>query len=235
MSFLLRYVNSSIGKKQVVAATGLLLVGFLIAHLAGNLLVFRGPAAFNEYSETLTKNPLIYVAEAGLAAIFLVHIGATLSLTRANRDARPVGYAMVRSRGRPSRRTFASQWMILSGGLVAVFAVLHLMTFKFGPGLAAGYKFVDPAGHGEAVMRDIYRLEIEVFHRPLYVLWYAFAMGVLGLHLHHAITSSFETFGLDHPRWTPLVGQASRALAWLIAVGFLMIPLLVLFDVGVKP
>src|SRR5437867_350205 len=109
MSQARQFLASSIGKKQIVALTGLLLVGFLIAHLAGNLLVFEGPEAINAYSHKLLTNPLIYVAEAGLAALFLVHMGLALELTRENLAARgPVRYAMVRSRGRPSRRTFAS-------------------------------------------------------------------------------------------------------------------------------
>lgn len=232
MNWLKRFLSTSIGKKQIVAATGLGLVLFLIAHLAGNLLIFGGAEAFNRYSHGLISNPLIYVAEAGLLAIFLVHVGLTILLTLENRAARgPVGYAVVRSRGTPSRRSFASQWMILSGAVVLVFTVLHLVTFKFG----AYYEARVPGPAGAEVLRDIYKLVVIKFHEPAYVGWYAVAMVVLGLHLQHAIASTFETFGLDHPRWTPLVLRGSKAFAWAIALGFGAIPVLVMLNVGVHP
>jgi succinate dehydrogenase / fumarate reductase, cytochrome b subunit len=220
MSWFQRYLSTSVGKKQIVAVTGLGLVGFLLAHLAGNLLLFAGPQAFNEYSHKLISNPLIYVAELGLLTIFVVHIGFTVKLSLENRAARgPVGYAMVRTRGKPSRRSFASQTMLYSGALVLVFAVLHLMTFKFGAWYDIKY--------GDVVMRDLYKLTLDVFHKPLYVAWYLVAMVVLGAHLHHAIGSLFETFGLDHPRYTPTLLVLTRLFAWVIALGFASIPLIV--------
>jgi succinate dehydrogenase / fumarate reductase cytochrome b subunit len=232
-----RFGTSSIGKKQLLALTGLGLAGFLIAHLAGNLLIFRGPEAFNEYSHALVSNPLIYAAEAALAGLFVVHIALALKLTRENRAARgPERYAMVRSRGRPSRRSFASQTMVYSGLLAFAFLVLHLMTFKYNVDIAG--LTVAPIAvrvHGGVEMRDLYARVIQVFHEPAYVGWYLFSMLVLGLHLSHGASSLFETLGLDHPRWTPAIRLGGRIFAWAIALGFASIPGLVILGVGAKP
>lgn len=219
MSWLFRYLNSSVGKKQVVALTGLGMVGFLVAHLAGNLLIFVGPEKFNEYSHALVTNPAIYLAEAGLVAIFLTHVAFTARLTLENAAARPVGYAVVRSRGGPSRRSLASQTMILSGSLVAVFIVLHLFTFKFGEHRDVTY--------GGVVMRDLYWLVVKAFKNPLYVAWYLLAMVVLGLHASHGIVSLFTTFGIENPSWERAIRWGGRGLAWAIALGFALIPLVV--------
>jgi succinate dehydrogenase / fumarate reductase cytochrome b subunit len=223
-----RYARSSIGKKQILALSGIVWALFLIAHLAGNLLIWKGPRgeAFNQYSHALVTNPFIYVAEAGLAFFFAVHVGLAVRITIENRRARgPVPYAVFRSRGAPSRRTFASRSMILTGAVTLAFLVLHLITFKFGT------HYETKVGGEE--MRDLARLVFEKFREPGYVAWYAFAMVALGAHLQHALQSLFETFGLDHPNWTPLVRAGGFAFAWAIALGFLSIPVLVL--AGVRP
>lgn len=234
MSQLRQFVTSSIGRKQIVALTGLLMIGFLIAHLAGNLLVFEGPEAFNHYSHSLITNPLIYVAEALLLVTFLTHMFFAARLTLDNRGARgPVGYAMVRSRGRPTRRTLASQTMLYSGLLAFCFLVLHLMTFKFNVDVArfqvAPVKYETVAG---VAMRDLHLRVIEVFHEPAYIAWYCFSMVVLGLHLSHGAWSLVETFGIDHPRWTPGIILGGRLFAWAVAGGFASIPILVLLNVA---
>jgi succinate dehydrogenase / fumarate reductase cytochrome b subunit len=225
---------SSIGKKQVTALTGLLLIGFLIVHLAGNLLIFVGPAAFNHYSHSLIHNPLIIPAEVALALIFIVHIGTATRVQIENRRARPVPYARVRSRGRPSRRTFGSQTMIVTGFWVLVFLVLHIMTFKFGPHYTFLVAGVPEVVNGHEV-RDLYRLVLEVFGRPGYVAWYVASMVALGLHLQHGAWSLFETFGLDHPRYTPWIVRGGRAFGWIMALAYMSIPLAVYFGGAPRP
>ncbi len=223
-----RYATSSIGKKQILALSGFLLIVFLIAHLAANLLVFRGPDALNGYSHALVTNPLIVPAEIGLAAVFLVHVGLAIRVSVENRRARgPVGYRMVRSRGRPSRRSFASQWMLLTGAWTLVFLVLHLLTFEFGPWYEARLS------DGTAV-RDLYRLVVETFQSPGYVGWYVLSMVALGLHLHHGVASLFETFGIHHPKWTPAILAGGKAFAWAMALGYMTIPVLIFLGVGVE-
>lgn len=220
MSQLTRFLTSSIGRKVVMAITGLALIGFLVAHLAGNLLVFVGPDAFNEYSHALISNPLVYVAEAGLLVLFVSHFLSGFSVTRQNRAARPVGYQRKRRAGHTSSKSLASTTMIASGLVLLVFVPVHLITFKFGA-------YYDTAS--TPPIRDLYRLVMEVFSDPLHVTWYVVAMVVVGFHLWHGFGSAFETVGIGQRasiRW------AGRALAVVVAGGFAIIPIVVLLSGG---
>src|SRR5690348_3513769 len=127
--------SSSIGSKFLIALTGLFLLVFLIAHLAGNLLFIAGPDAFNEYSHKLVSNPLVYVAEAGLVVVFLLHIFKTVGMYAGSFAARPQRYAKkkwAKSKNERSRKSFSSTTMILTGTITLVFVVTHLLTFKYG-------------------------------------------------------------------------------------------------------
>jgi succinate dehydrogenase / fumarate reductase cytochrome b subunit len=206
--------SSSIGTKILIAFTGLALFGFLIAHLAGNLLVLSGPEAFNAYSHKLISNPLIYAAEAGLAGIFLVHVWKTVGSFFGWVRARPVRYAVKKPAGHTSRKTLSSSTMIVSGTTILVFLILHLKTFKFG----AYYDAAEPG------VRDLYRLTIEVFHKPGYVIWYAIAMMFVGMHLRHGITSALQSLGVIPPGMTRTVLTGGAVVAIAIAGGFALIP-----------
>ena len=208
---LVRVLTSSIGRKLLMAATGLLLIGFLVVHLTGNLLVFAGPDAFNEYSHALISNHLIYVAEFGLLALFVLHLASGIAVTLANRAARPQGYVVKHRAGHTSNKSLASTTMILSGLVVLVFVPLHLVTFKFGPWYQDA--------HG---MRDLYRLVVEVFGSPLHVAWYVLAMAVIGFHLWHGFASGIETLGVASRR---PIRHASWLLALVLAGGFALIPI----------
>ncbi len=175
--------SSSIGTKIAIALTGLGLLGFLVLHLAGNLLIFAGPAAFNEYSEKLIRNPLLIPAELGLLAILLVHVYKAVRMWVGNRRARPTGYYDKRWAGHTSRKSVASSTMILTGLVTFVFVVLHLKTFKYG----AHYQV---AG---SETRDLHRLVVEVFTQPAYMMFYVVCMALIGLHLRHGISSAFQT------------------------------------------
>jgi succinate dehydrogenase / fumarate reductase, cytochrome b subunit len=206
--------RSGVGTKVLIAFTGLALFGFLIAHLAGNLLVLLGPEAFNAYSHKLISNPLVYVAEAGLAALFLVHIWKTVTNFSRNAAARPARYAVKKPARHTSRKTLSSSTMIVSGTTILVFLLLHLKTFKFG----AWYDSAEPG------VRDLYRLTLEVFHKPGYVIWYVIAMVVVGMHLRHGISSALQSLGAVPSRMTRAVLAIGAILAILIAGGFAMIP-----------
>jgi succinate dehydrogenase / fumarate reductase cytochrome b subunit len=217
------FFTSSVGTKILIALTGLALFGFLIVHLAGNLLILVGPAAFNEYSHKLLSNPLIYVAEAGLAAIFVLHVFKTLTNWAANRAARPRRYVRKEWAGHTSRKTWASTTMILSGTITFVFVLLHLKTFKFGP----NYETVSPSG----TVRDLYRLTFEVFSNPVSVVFYVLCMALIFMHLRHGIASAIQSLGINHPRFDRLIVRAGLVLAIAIAGGFAIIPVYV-FLVG---
>ncbi len=212
---------SSVGSKILIALTGLALALFLVSHLAGNLLFLVSADAFNRYGHTLTSNPLIYVAEMGLIAVFLLHIVKTVTAVLANRAARPERYAVkkwAKTKNGVSRKSLSSTTMIITGTIVALFVVTHLITFKFGPA------YVTPDG-----IRDLYRLQVEVFSQPLYVVFYLVAMGIIFAHLWHGLSSAAQSLGLSHTAWTPRLLVAGRLLSAAIAAGFFVIPIFTFF------
>jgi len=198
--------------KLLIGVTGFALFVYLIVHIIGNVMVFFGPEVFNNYAYTLEGNPLIPIIEIGLLLIFLVHVYKTISMFLANQSARPVRYSKKKFAGRPSRKTIASATMIFSGLWLLVFIVIHVKAFRY------GVEYEWPAGG-----RDLYRLEMENFANPLVVAFYVVSMLVVGSHLWHGISSSLQSLGLDHPRWTPRVLIAGKAVAVLIAGGFIVI------------
>lgn len=218
-----RFLATGLGRKALMAVTGLLLIGFLVIHLAGNLLVFEGPAAFNAYSEKLVSNPLIYLAELGLLVLFVGHFVTGLLVTKRNRDARPVAYHRKTRAGGTSHKSLASTTMILTGLVVLVFVPIHLWTFKFGP------RYPSPA---DPQVRDLYRLVLEEFHEPGEVVWYVLAMTVIGFHLWHGFGSAFESLGV---RYRLPLRRFGQALAVVIAGGFALIPVAVFLLVGGRP
>ena len=214
MSSRIRVFSTSVGTKLLIGVTGLALFLYLITHIAGNALIFFGPATFNQYAHTLTSNPLIPVIEVGLVLIFLLHVYKTVTMYLGNQQARPVGYAMKKRQGPPSRKSFASSTMIVSGLWLLIFIIIHVKAFKYGTEYEA-------AGG----VRDLYRTEMESFASPLTVGFYVLSMLVVGSHLWHGASSAFQSLGLDHPRWTPGLLKLTKILAVVIAGGFIVIAL----------
>jgi succinate dehydrogenase / fumarate reductase, cytochrome b subunit len=213
------FFNSSVGSKFLIAFTGLSLVGFLVAHLAGNLLVYVSPGAFNHYSDKLIKNPLVIPAELGLVALFLLHAYKAVRMFLGAREARPVGYAKKARAGHTSRKSWASTTMILSGTFLLLFVPFHLKTFKYGS------HYESP----EAGVRDLFRTVAEVFSHPGYVAFYVVAMAVIGFHLWHGVSSALQSLGIDRLGWSPVLRRIGWILAVVLTVGFLSIPLYIYF------
>jgi succinate dehydrogenase / fumarate reductase cytochrome b subunit len=205
MCHLCRLFNASIGKKVLVAVAGLLLCGFLVTHLAGNLLLFASEGTFNNYAKTLESQPLLPLAEALLALIFFVHIAWSIKVRWENKKARPVAYEMERAKG---GRTPGSRTMSYTAALVLLFLVVHIKTFKFGN---------DEQG--------LYNLVMTSFRNPFYAGFYVVSLLALMLHLSHGFQSAFQTLGLNHPRYTPLIKKTGMLFALVIAGGFLVIPI----------
>ena len=213
MSSRLRVFTSSVGTKILIGVTGLFLFLYLLIHIAGNALVVLGPAVFNNYAYVMEwKNPLLPVIEIGLLLVFLIHVYKTVRMWLDNRVARPVAYAVKKSAGYTSRKTFASATMIVSGLWLLVFIVIHVKAFKYSP------EYEWPAGG-----RDLYRQEMETLSNPLMVGFYVLSMIVVGSHLFHGVSSAVQSLGLSHPRWTPRVLTAGKVVAMLIAAGFVAI------------
>lgn len=214
------FFSSTVGSKILIALTGLLLFGFLVTHLAGNLTLFGGGEPFNAYTYKLeSTKPLLYVAEIGLIGLFLLHIYKTVAGYLRNRAARPSGYAEKHWAGHTSRKSVSSTTMIVSGTLLLLFVVVHIRTFKYGP------YYVDPlTGH-----RDLFRVVVEAFQNPLYVAFYLVAMLAVGMHLNHGISSATQSLGLGTRRFGPAFVMAGRALALTIAGGFAVLPIYIYF------
>lgn len=212
MNWLVSYLNSSVGKKQLMALSGLGMVGFLIVHLSGNLLLFVGEDAFNDYAAFLEKQPWLPLARIGLIGIFVVHVALAFRLSHENKSARRTDYVYKNA----STASMASRSMLLTGILVLFYLIIHLLNFTF-------------ADYHE---QGLYALVVEKLTAPHYTFFYIGAMVVLGLHLVHAIQSVFQTFGINHPKFTPLIKGVSVAAAVALSLGFASIPAFLLITKG---
>jgi succinate dehydrogenase / fumarate reductase cytochrome b subunit len=226
-------LTSSIGTKVSMALTGLLLVGFLIAHLAGNLLLLRddGGAAFDAYAQKLHDlGPLLLVAEVGLVALFGAHIALGVRTALENRRARTSRYAVDASHG---GKSFASATMPISGAVVFVFLVIHLINFRFDDRFKQGLaERLSPADAGSGGLVGAAGFVADSLAAPLLAVVYMVGVAALTLHLSHAIQSALQTLGANHPRWTPLLRRGGLALSLVLGLGFLSIPLVALMRWG---
>lgn len=215
---------TTVGKKVLTGITGLVWVLFVIAHLSGNFQLFYndGGAAFNAYTKFLeSQGVLLYIAEFFLVVTLLLHAAIGINIWLRKRAARPVGYVKYKTAGEPSFQTGSSRTMIFTGLVLLVFLVIHIWTFKFGPSIEEGYV---TTVHGEQA-RDLYRLVMEKFQDPMYVFGYTFVMLLLGFHLRHGFWSAFQSLGAMRPSARKTVYRVGVAVAILLAVGFLSIPL----------
>jgi succinate dehydrogenase / fumarate reductase cytochrome b subunit len=215
MSSARTFLSSSIGKKIVMAVTGLALFGFVVGHLAGNLQVYLGREAMNHYAEFLREalhGTGLWIARGGMLLAVALHIWAATSLTLMNRAARPQGYR----RRADLAATYASRTMRWSGVLVALFVVYHLMHLTWGN--------VHPDfRHG-----DVYHNFIAGFRQPLVSLFYVVAMLALGLHMQHGVWSMLQTVGLNHPRYNRLRQAFAYAISAVVVLGNISFPVAVL-------
>lgn len=204
------YFRSSIGRKQLVAITGLLLCGFLVSHLSGNLLLMVSSDAFNLYAHKLASlGALLYVIEGALAFIFALHLGLALKLNLENVQSRGK-YQVKKKTGRGT--TFASQTMPYTGVILLVFLVLHLLNLKFG-----SYYEVTIDG---VVMRDLTRTTIEYFSSIGATIWYTVAMIVAAIHTSHGFASAFQSMGWNHGKYFKNVKLLGFIYAVAVGGGF---------------
>ena len=208
--------RSSVGKKVITGVTGLALVAFAVAHLVGNLTLFLGPEPFNHYAhflESLGHGMGVYVAEMGLAGLFLLHIVAAVSVAWSDkRGARQISYRYSRDAGGKSRKTIASETMIYTGGLVLLFVMVHIRLFKFGGAEVA-----------EDGIKDLYSVVAANFQSRTFTTFTVIAMIMLGLHLRHGVWSAFQSLGLANDRYLPLLSRMALVLAVLLTAGFIAI------------
>jgi succinate dehydrogenase / fumarate reductase cytochrome b subunit len=208
---------SSVGKKVITGLTGFFLIGFVVVHLIGNLTLFLGPHAFNDYAhflENALHGWLIYAFEIGLFVIFIFHIvaGVTVAWTD-KRKARQQGYKYNKNAGGKSRKTLASSTMIYTGVILLVFVIGHIYLFKF------GNHEID--AHG---VKNLYKTVVTVFKGVGFTVFTVVAMILLGLHLRHGFWSAFQSLGLANDKFLPLLVRIALVASVLLAIGFIALP-----------
>lgn len=207
MNWLIDTLGSSIGKKLMMAVTGLGFCVFLAAHLVGNMTVFASPQAFNHYAETLQGlGAIIIVLEIGLVIFALFHVLTGLTLFYQNVKARPVRYRINKSGG---GRTIGSMTMPYTGIILLVFVIIHL----------ANFTFADKSGI------TLFELVSATFDKPSYFIFYTAAMFILAVHISHGFWSAFQTLGANHPKYMPAIWVLSIVLAIAAGIGFGMLPI----------
>lgn len=213
MRRLLDFWHSTIGKKVVMAVSGVVLISFVILHMAGNLQMFAGADAMREYAELLRTIPeLLWLARAGLFVALVAHVVSAVQISRRNAGARGVKYA----KHEPQASTFAGRWMRLGGIFILFFVVVHLGHFTTG-WFNEGMVHMQP--YGNVVMF--------FEHSPLRVAFYVVAMMILGLHLYHGAWASVRTLGLRKTGPESLKHGVSRWVAILVWAGFTIVPVAV--------
>ena len=212
MNPFVRFLNSSIGRKYVMAATGLSLTLFLIVHMAGNLTLYAGEDAFNAYAHLIESNPLLPLAEAGLLGLFSVHIVVAVLLIARNNSSRSTAYSASLGMG---AKTFASQTMRFTGPLLLIFLAVHLWDFRISK------EFIDESEV------DLAKMVLARLRQPLGVAIYLAGVGLVGLHMWHAFQSAFQTLGVSHPRYRAALLWSGRLLSIALVVGFGALPIYV--------
>lgn len=225
MSWFTKTFSSTIGRKVVMSITGLFLCSFLVVHLIGNLQLFKSDNgdAFNIYSHFMATNPLIRTMEIVLLLGFVFHIWDAIALTRRNKAARPVGYAVNRAE---QNSNWSSRNMGLLGTVILVFLIIHLYNFfiptktgELGPVMINGEQY-----------DNLYVRVVEAFHNPIYVGLYVISMVALAFHLIHGFQSAFQTLGLNHKKYTPAIKTIGVAFSVLVCLGFAAMPLFFFFQ-----
>ena len=223
MQWIIKYLTSSIGKKQIMGCTGAALALFIFGHMCGNFQHLKfdqasAQASYNAYTEFLTGfNPLhfpikmIYLVELGLVACFALHIFLAVTLKIENKKAR--GGIDYEVNARKGKKTFATFTMIWSGLFILGFLIQHLMMLKFGE----HYLYLNDKGE---IVRDMWLTTIDMFANPFWAVFYVISMFVIGMHLFHAISSAFQTMGIAHQKWTPIIDVCGIIYSVVVAAGF---------------
>lgn len=216
---MLKFLNSSLGKKIVMSATGLFLIAFLSEHLYTNLLLLAndGGASYNEASHEMVRNIIIRIIEIGLFAGLFLHIFQSVRLTIENRRARPIGYKVLKT-GETSK--WYSRTMLITGSFIFFFLVVHLYKF-FLP-----YRITGLEDHTISYLVKI------TFQNPLFVVFYVFSFTLLSFHLNHGFQSAFQTLGLNNKTYTPLLKLLGTLFALIMWLGYTAIPVLFYFGLA---
>jgi succinate dehydrogenase / fumarate reductase, cytochrome b subunit len=212
MNWVMQTFSTSVGKKQLMAVTGVLFLLFLTTHLLGNLSIYGGPLSFIAYAQHLhALGKLLVAAEVGMAVALIVHVTTAVFLFLENRRARPVRYAVDKGGG---GRTLSSQTMPYTGLLILGFIGVHLATFS--------HHLVDQT------TRNIFQIAVAVFSQKIYLAIYVLGVVIVAFHVRHGLWSAFQTVGANHPKYLPFIQKLSIIFAVIVGVGFGSLPFVIL-------
>ena len=207
MSWLFKTLSTSVGKKLIMATTGLCFCCFLVVHLFGNLTIYGGKGMFISYVNHLHAfGPLIHVAEVGLLVCALLHVTTGFTLAYQNYMSRPIKYQVDKRGG---GRTFGSSTMPYTGAILVLFIISHLIGFHF-------------ADHST---RTVYDIVNQAFRDHIIVSYYVFAMLVAAVHVSHGLWSAFQTLGLNHEKYMPMIEKLGLLFSVAVGAGFGFIPI----------
>jgi succinate dehydrogenase / fumarate reductase, cytochrome b subunit len=220
-SYLSRFLQSNIGLKFLMAITGVVMFGYLIGHVTGNMLIFAGPEAINNYSKFLHDSKgLLWGTRILLLGAVVVHIWATLRFLKLRSDARPVAYAMKVPHG----TTFAARTMYWSGPIIALFIIYHILHLTTGTLHHTFDKNIDPVTREVNVYQNL----VDGFRNPLASGIYIAAMLAIAFHLSHGVWSMLQTIGVNRPNWEGALRAVAVVFAVLICGGFIAVPAAIL-------
>lgn len=222
MNWITTFLTSSIGKKLIMSLTGLFLVTFLIVHLVGNLQLLAGDGgeAFNVYAYFMTHNPLIKTVSFGLYAGILLHAIQGILIAWKNKKARGTGYKKSQS----AKTSWASRNMALLGLLITAFLLIHMGDFWFKMKFTEQLDMVNYEGMDHAV-KDLFKQVSLSFTNPLIVIAYVIGVAALGFHLWHGFQSAFQTLGLNHKKYTPIIKAVGKIFSVAIFIGYVIMPI----------
>lgn len=214
------FFSTTIGKKYLMAITGLVWAGFVFTHMAGNMLIFVSKDAYNSYGHAIATGAILLPTEIILVLSLIVHVTTAIRLTIENRRARGAQRYAAQAKGKKAA-TLASRTMMVQGSIILVFIISHIATFKYGTYYETSVKGV--------VMRDLARLMVEIFKQPGFVAWYIVSLFILGFHLKHGFGSTLQSLGIKNQQMEKWIPRISAVYASVVALGFMSQPIYVLF------
>jgi succinate dehydrogenase / fumarate reductase cytochrome b subunit len=223
MSWVTKTLSSTIGRKLIMALTGLFLILFLTGHVAGNLQLFKsdGGEAFNIYAKFMTTNPAVKLLSYLTYISIIGHVIFSIWLSKTNKAARPVGYGV----STPPSTTLSSRNMGILGTILLIFIVVHMQTFWY----QMHWGDVPFVTYGDEEYKDLFSIVAFAFQNELMVIGYVVAMGFLAFHLSHGFASAFQTLGLNHQKYSPAIEVIGKIYCILVPILFASMPVYIYF------
>jgi succinate dehydrogenase / fumarate reductase cytochrome b subunit len=225
MNLLTRIWRSSLGKKYIMALTGLALFLFVIGHMVGNLQLFVGAEALNRYAHFLQSTPeILWPFRLGMIALVGAHVAAAFALQLQNAGSRPRAYE---GNPTPLDASLASRTMVWSGAIIAAFIVYHILQFTVGVEQLGYFHRKTAEGHN-----DVFYMVVKGFQNPLVSGFYVLSMGLLCFHLSHGVAALFQSVGLKNHVYDKLIARVATVAAWVIFIGNSSMPVAILLGYG---